>query len=322
MSALPNQDRIPTTIITGFLGSGKTTIILHLIDELLRIGSKPAYIKNEIGDADLDGSIVRGKHIKTKELVNGCICCTLVGPFQNAIDELIATSNPDRILIEASGAADPAAIALMVSAHPRLYRDGVVSIIDVENFEGYVDLSHTARNQTQFTDVIVFNKIESVSLDRKRQVVGYVRELNIHSPILEAPEGKIAAAVVFGLDSSQLSLLLSKSDEAKVDHTKNHSATHLEKDGIEALLIDASGMLVTDTTKQLLEKLPSSVFRIKGFLVDATGNLFSVQKVGARVTLTVMHLEPQPQLELVLIGFHISDREAELRKALTVTEPD
>ena len=152
------QNKIPTTVFSGFLGSGKTTIISHLIEVLQNKGEQVIYIKNEIGDTDIDSKILKGKGIKTKELLNGCICCTLVGPFITSINEVVETFNPDRILIEASGAADPSALALMIASHPLLERDGVIAIVDVVNFEGYKDLSVTAQNQTKFTDLIIFNK--------------------------------------------------------------------------------------------------------------------------------------------------------------------
>jgi len=163
------KNKIPTTVFSGFLGSGKTTIISNLIDELQANNQQVIYIKNEIGDTDIDGKVLEGKGIKTKELLNGCICCTLVGPFISSINEIVETFSPDKIIIEASGAADPSALALMISLHPNLARDGVIGIIDVVNFEGYKDLSVTAQNQTKFTDLIIFNKIELVDIAKKKQ---------------------------------------------------------------------------------------------------------------------------------------------------------
>ena len=168
-----NQDFIPvpTTIFTGYLGSGKTTIILNLVETLQKQNIQVLYIKNEIGSENIDGQLAKQQNIETKELLNGCICCTLVGPFIHSIDELLIKHRPDRIIIEASGAADPAALALMVSSHPKLARDGVLTIIDVIHFDGYSDLSTTARNQTKFTDLLVFNKVEEVDIGRKQAVV-------------------------------------------------------------------------------------------------------------------------------------------------------
>src|SRR5574340_861654 len=150
--------KTPVTIFVGFLGSGKTTIISHLIDYLQSHGQQTVFIKNEVGNADLDGQLMKGKQIQTRELLNGCICCTFVGPLNNTIDELINQYHPDRIIIESAGTADPSSLAITIAHHPNLVRDGLITIIDVVNFEGYEKLDLIAQKQAEFTDLIVFNK--------------------------------------------------------------------------------------------------------------------------------------------------------------------
>ena len=297
--------KIPTTVFSGFLGSGKTTIISHLVDQLQKRDIQAIYIKNEIGDENVDGQILNGQHIKTKELLNGCICCTLVGPFIQAIDEVIESFHPDRIIIEASGAADPAAIALMIESHPLLQRDGVISVIDVVNFQGYIDLSITAQNQTKFTDLLVFNKVEQVDIDRKRAVVGYVRELNDHSPVIEAPEGKLPLEVVFGVSTVDLDQLLSQVHDEH-DHTDPHHHDHLAVDGITSFHLKTAGKCKQEELKVFLQGTPNSIYRIKGFVHLEDGTTIIANKVGTRIS-----LEPAPatfQAEhnsLVFIGFSI-----------------
>lgn len=310
---------IPTTVFAGFLGSGKTTIISHLVDSLQAQGKQVIYIKNEIGDENVDGAIMEGKHIKTKELLNGCICCTLVGPFIQAIDEVITQFRPDRIIIEASGAADPAAIALMIDSHPKMMRDGVISVIDVVNFEGYKDLSYTAQNQTKFTDLLVFNKVELASRERKEAVVGYVRELNNHSPVVEAPEGKLNPAVAFGISSLELDELL-QTEKAQHDGEGAHHEHHLAEDGIESFHWTGAGHFAAPTLEEFLQKLPGAVYRVKGFVQLASSgaiDLMLINKVGTRITTT----EPpstklEPRNSIVFIGFHINRQREEIERQL------
>lgn len=302
---------VPVTIFTGFLGSGKTTIISHLVDELQTQKQQVIYVKNEIGDEAVDTQIIKGKNIKTKELLNGCICCTLVGPFMSAIDEVLNTFHPDRIIIEASGAADPSAIALMVSSHPRLHRDGVISIVDVVNFEGYSDLSQTARNQTKFTDIIVFNKVELASLDRKQTVVEHVRELNAHSPILEAPHGQLPIAVAFGISTSQLDQLLNGTTVH--DHEHNH-----EQDQITTCSLDIPAAFTLDKLKQWLLSLPTTIFRVKGFFSSSTEGNWLINKVGQRLEITPLpESESDPaDSKIVCIGFQVATMKDELRQQM------
>lgn len=304
------MQRIPTTLFTGFLGAGKTTIISHLIDELQANGEQVAYVKNEIGDADLDSQILQGKNIQTKQLVNGCICCTLTGPFIFAIEELIETAKPTRIIIEASGTADVATLAIMVSGHQQLYRDGVLTIIDVVNFEGFTDLSITAQNQTQFTDLIVFNKVELVDLDRKRAVVSYVRELNTHSPIIEAPHGKIPSHLAFGISSVELETLLS-------EHSEDEAHDHVEEDDIQAISYTSQHIFNIDKLKQFLENLPQNFFRVKG-IAQIDNEWKIIQKVGKRIEITPFEFETEPsESKIILIGYRVGEFRGEIIRQLS-----
>lgn len=303
--------KTPTTVFTGFLGSGKTTIISHLIDQLQK-NQQVVYIKNEIGEENVDGALVEGKNIKSKELLNGCICCTLVGPFATAVNEILDTLKPDRIIIEASGAADPSAIALMVDGHPRLSRDGVIAIIDVANFDGYKDLSLAARNQAKFTDLIVFNKVELVDLNAKRAVVDHVRELNADAPILEAPGGKLSLDVVFGVARPELIGQI-QAEEAQHVHDDDHPHHHhLEIDGLDSLAFTTSQTIDQATINATLDVLPKSVFRVKGILQTNRGHLL-VNRVGNRST-----FEPtrNASTKLVLIGWHLGEQQEEIKTAL------
>ena len=307
------MEQLSTTVFTGFLGSGKTTIISDLIDQLQQDGEQVVYIKNEIGAENIDGALMEGKHIKTRELLNGCICCTLVGPFAAAIDEIIATLQPDRLVIEASGAAEPAAIALMIDGHPSLRRDGVITIIDVLNFEGYKDISQTARNQAKFTDLIVFNKVELVELDRKRAVVAYIRELNDEAPIVEAPMGILHRDLAFGVRSADLDCQLLREKKSDQTSEKEEHSSHVVDDGIETITIDLPQAVTEQRLALYLNSLPPAVFRVKG-LVRLGDQSFLVNKVGRRSEFTPLansHVVTTKR-HLVLIGFRIQKYKTEL----------
>lgn len=298
------SDTLPTTIFTGFLGSGKTTIISSLIDYLQSNNQQVVYIKNEIGDTDIDARMMQNKGIETEELLNGCICCTLVGPFLHSIDELIEKFHPDRIIIEASGAADPAALALMVSSHPSLHRDGVISIIDVVNFEGFQDLSITAKEQTKFTDLLIFNKVELADLDQKKRVVGYVRELNTHSPIVEAPGGKVHPSVVFGVSSRELNTLL--------ETHKDSEHSHIDSDAFESITVTATTTFSETELEKKLSELPKNIFRAKGIIQTNNGwRVFNT--VAGRTTFTdfsTPDTKAQAQSVLIFIGVNIDELES------------
>jgi G3E family GTPase len=302
-------EKIPVTIVTGFLGSGKTTIISSLIDFLLHDGVKVAYIKNEIGAQDIDGKLIRGKHIDTRELLNGCICCTLTGQLYHAITELVETIHPDRIIIEASGVADPSAIAMLITSHPLVYRDGVIGVIDVVNFEGYKDLSLTARRQAQFTDLIVFNKVEMVSLDRKKSVVGFIRELNDISPIVEAPHGVLDPQLAFGITSSEKIWSHISND------TQMHES-HLTDESIGTVHFTHSGFMDKKKLSEVMEGLPANIIRIKGFIQTRDG-VYLVNKVGIHsIFVKEQTLSGEKDNHIVCIGFALSEWEKEIHTKL------
>jgi G3E family GTPase len=303
------NEKIPVTIIIGFLGSGKTTIISSLIDFLLHDRVKVAYIKNEIGAEDIDGKLIRGKHIDTRELLNGCICCTLTGQLYHAITELVETIRPNRIIIEASGVADPSAIALLITSHPLVYRDGVIGVIDVVNFEGYKDLSLTARRQAQFTDLIVFNKVEMVSIDRKKSVVGFIRELNDSSPIVEAPQGVLNPHLAFGITSAE------KTWSQMSDDTHTHES-HLTDESIGTVHFTHSGLMDKEKLSVLLAELPTNIIRIKGFIQTHDG-VYLVNKVGVHTMFVKeQSLSDEKDTHIVCIGFALSEWEEDIKTKL------
>jgi G3E family GTPase len=317
----------PVTLVTGFLGSGKTTIIAHLIDDLLSQNVKVVFVKNEVGDEDLDGLIMKGKHIQTRELLNGCICCTLVGPFISAINELIETTHPDRIIIEASGTAETASIALMISSHPLLVRDGVINIIDVVNYEGSQDLSVTTRHQAQFTDLIVFNKIELVDLDQKQRVVGYVREVNEYAPIVEAPQGRVNPDLVFGISSAKLQTELAQyQDQEATEHQDgdpSHHPDHLAEDGIEGFHLETPALFDPQKLDAVLGTLPKAIFRVKGLVKATSGEILLINRIGNRTTITPVpttELPPASHSKLIFIGFHAPEFKEEVLTAIKTAE--
>lgn len=298
---------IPTTIVNGFLGSGKTTIISHLIDQLIEKKEKVVYVKNEIGENDLDAQLMRGKNIVAQELLNGCICCTLVGPFIASINELVSTYQPDRIIIESAGSADPASLALMADNHPNLKRDGVISIIDVVNFNGYEKINHIVKRQAEFTDLIVFNKVELTNENRKMQVVGYVREINEKSPIVEAKNGQISDNLVFGISSN----LIPELEEH--GHSK-----HDEEDEISAFTYISQKQINKDQLKHLLQNLPKNIFRVKGFftsenrtwIVNHVFNRSDFEEVLPGKNLNLLGEK------LIFIGYKTQNNQAEIVKKL------
>ncbi|CAI7672534.1 unnamed protein product [Penicillium manginii] len=273
---------IPVTIVTGFLGSGKTTLLLNLIPQL-----PPTYrlalLKNEFGDVAVDSQLATAQSISgVRELLNGCICCNLVGQLSDALEQLRTEVIPDRIVIETSGSAFPATLAMEVNRLARegpsagqFTLDGVISVIDVENWEGYEDTSYTAKIQAKYTDLIVFNKWEGVPEQRFDVCLDRVGDLGVETPWVKSVRGVVDKDVLLGIDGA----LFAKEDggnDAGVQngdgHGHGHEHKHDHQSEVEVLSVVLKGSAAGKTVDvEALENLLSAapreeVYRIKGII--------------------------------------------------------
>jgi len=265
---------IPITIITGFLGSGKTTLILNLIPQLPKT-YKLALLKNEYGDVKVDTALASSAAISgVQELLNGCICCNLVGQLSDALETLANDITPDRIVIETSGSAFPATLAMEVNRLSRetgrYVLDGVMSVIDVENWKGYEDTSYTAKMQARYTDLIVLNKHELVSERRLEDVEDAILALEVEPqiPRTKSSKGWVDKDIVFGLDA-RLAGVTEENKEAD-GHDHAHSS---EVEVLSLTLKSENAGACVDTEKLatlLQDPTKDEVYRIKGILYAST----------------------------------------------------
>ena len=267
---------IPITIVTGFLGSGKTTLILNLIPQLPK-DYKLALLKNEFGDVAIDSQLASSAAISgVKELLNGCICCNLVGQLGDALDTLRREVEPDRIIIETSGSAFPATLALEVNRLGRESRnyvlDGVVSVIDVENWKGYEDTSYTAKMQARYTDLIVFNKWELVDERRYDECLDRLGDLDLQVANVKSDKGFIPQDLLLGLDNALVNNLDAFGEVAKNGHSHDHASDHQsEVEVLSITLPQASegerGVDIQCLTSLLSLAPKDEIYRIKAILV-------------------------------------------------------
>ncbi|KAF2435260.1 CobW domain-containing protein [Tothia fuscella] len=265
---------IPITMITGFLGSGKTTLILNLIPQLPKT-YRLALIKNEFGDVAVDSQLASSAAISgVTELLNGCICCNLVGSLGDALEELRTSQSPDRIMIETSGSAFPATLAMEINritketSHYNL--DGVISVIDVENWKGYEDTSMTAKMQAKYTDLLVLNKWENVderALDVVIDRIGDL-ELDVPTPRQKSNKGWVDKDVLLGLDA-KLSKLEMGSEKGE-EHSHEHNHDHQSEVEVLSITLSSSnttnGLDLNALNKFLQSPPKDEVYRIKGIV--------------------------------------------------------
>lgn len=303
-------DRVPCTVVTGFLGAGKTTLIRNLIENLK--GKRLAIIVNEFGDVGIDGDVLKGCGIESCpedniiELANGCICCTVADDFVPAIDQILAIEpRVDHILIETSGLALPKPLVQAFQwpdVKARVTVDAVIAVVDgLALAEGRVADDHEAleaqrqadgsidhddpveevfEDQVACADMIVLTKSDlldagGLAIARDRVAAHLPRAVKIVS----AANGAIDPAVLIGLGLAV---------EDDIENRKTHHDDELDHDhdDFDSFVVDLAAVTDAESLAARISATAEAenVLRIKGFVEVANKPMrLQVQAVGSRV---------------------------------------
>ncbi len=180
------SEKIPVTVLTGYLGAGKTTLLNRILTE--DHGKKFAVIVNEFGEAGIDGDLVVGADEEVFEMNNGCICCTVRGDLIRILDGLMKRKGKfDAIIVETTGLADPAPVAQTffvdqdVGDATKL--DAVITVTDAKWLKDRLKDAPEAKNQIAFADVIVLNKTDLVTAEELASVEAAIRAINPYAKL-------------------------------------------------------------------------------------------------------------------------------------------
>ena len=306
---MSSLEKIPVTILTGFLGAGKTTLIRNLI--LKNKSKKLAVIINEFGDLGVDGEIVKQCSDETcpeeniLELANGCICCTVADDFIPTMKSLLEGQYiPEHILIETSGLALPKPLLKAFEwpeIRSRLTVDSVLAVVDAEAVvngifapqmsneleekqnQTYVEhetpLSEVFEDQINCSDVVLLTKPDLVeNISDARNII--IKEMERSVPILEVQNGDVGADVILGVNAAA---------ETDLDNRRSHhdGFDDHEHDDFDTFSISVPKILDIEKFKIVLETLirKNDILRIKGFLrVESKPLNLLVQGVGKRLS--------------------------------------
>ena len=326
---MSSLEKIPVTILTGFLGAGKTTLIRNLI--LKNKSKKLAVIINEFGDLGVDGEIVKQCSDETcpeeniLELANGCICCTVADDFIPTMKSLLEGQYiPEHILIETSGLALPKPLLKAFEwpdIRSRLTVDSVLAVVDAEAVvngifapqmsneleekqnQTYVEheapLSEVFEDQINCSDVVLLTKPDLVkNISDAKKII--IKEMERNVPILEVQNGDIGADVILGVNAAA---------ETDLDNRRSHhdGFDDHEHDDFDTFSITVPKILDVESFKLVLETLirENDILRIKGFLrVESKPLNLLVQGVGKRlsVNFTDTKIPVENTGNLVFIG--------------------
>lgn len=283
-TAAPHPSRVVGLVVSGFLGSGKTTLVRHLLAEGRRDGIPTAVVSNELGALGIDRALLADSG-EIVELEGGCVCCRLGDELVRTLTELRARTRPRRVIVETSGAALPYDTLLHFWREPVrdwFEDDASLVVVNAEQVVEGRDLAGTFEDQVASADLLVVNKLDLVRPEDLERVDSFLREIEPDAPILHTTEGRIDPRVLFPPDTRAARIERRDPDAVAGEHSHDHFdceiVTEDARSGIEALS----------------ERLAAlDAVRIKGF-VQTGGGVVVVQGVGRRIAISPSDISPPP----------------------------
>lgn len=300
------SDKIPVTVLTGYLGAGKTTLLNRILTE--NHGHRIAVIENEYGEIGVDQEMVINAEEEIFEMNNGCICCTVRGDLIRILGSLNRRRRKfDRVIIETTGLANPAPVAQTFFADEDIQADfeldGIVTLLDAKHLLLHLDSSEECREQVAFADVFLLNKVDLVSPEELAEVERRVRQINAfadirHTHMADAPMDFVLDVGGFDLERAleKVPAFLEKArqqeeeehahhhghdhghehehcDQPDCGHDHDHGHGHQHEEEVGSVAISFEGDLDPDRTNawlgMILRELGQDIYRSKGILAFA-----------------------------------------------------
>ncbi len=304
------SERIPVTVLTGYLGAGKTTLLNRILAE--PHGRRYAVVVNEFGEIGIDGDLIVSGNEELIELSNGCICCTVRGDLVRTMRTLLARPDrPDAILVETTGLAAPGPVAQTFLVDPVLQTktclDSITTLVDAKHIQSQLDDSREAVEQVAFADQIVLNKTELVDEPRLIAIEQRLRRLNPLAPIQRAVRSNVPLDQVLGRGGFELDRILMMEPEMLAatctapDHVhdehcshghENERSGHHDHDIGSVSLVSKIPMdqdKVSAWITWLVETQGKDILRLKG-IIDCTGK-------AQRLVVQAVHMQLEGDLQ-------------------------
>ncbi|MED4016068.1 CobW family GTP-binding protein [Sutcliffiella cohnii] len=295
--------KIPVYVISGFLGSGKTTVLLHMINHFKKENKQPGIILNELGDENVEKHLFSEE--KMIELLNGCICCTIQGDLKGTLQSL--KNEPiDVLLIEGTGVANPLEIRdILFDPHfiDTFELQSMISIVDASHYLEYQsffasskEIRALLKEQIEAASLLIINKIDLVSEKELKKVERKILlEMNRDIPMYQTTHGEIPLEI----------LLEKRVHVVEVSEQDHHHHHH-----IEAIKMKWAKPITRKQLEEKLKSLATKVIRAKGIVyLDTSNDLYEFQYAAKQLSVHKINENESPKI--ILIGKDLSKEEIE-----------
>jgi G3E family GTPase len=294
----------PVTVLTGFLGAGKTTLVNRIL--ACEHGLRIAVLVNDFGAFEIDSELIVGVVSGKVSLANGCVCCEVRDDLIGAIDSVLRSDEEiDAIVLEASGVAEPIGIARTFTSpsyRHRIRLDGIIAVVDAEQLPAQAEDKATRDlvfGQIGFSDMVILNKIDLADADRLDEVRQFIYDRIPNIRIVETSYANVPFDVLIGSGPSE------ERADGRFDTDEQHHHAHVGHQFV-SWVYRRDEPFDIDRLKTTIAKLPRTVYRVKGFVFagEDPEHRHILQAVGMRGD--IEPFDPwgnrRPSTELVVIG--------------------
>jgi G3E family GTPase len=315
---------LPLLILTGFLGSGKTSTLGHWLAHTTLPLKRTAVIINDFGAVNVDAALLTRRQLELRSITGGCVCCQSFEDLVAQIGALADNPDLDLVWIETSGLADPEEVLDHLSApelHDRAVIRRVVLVVDASDFPCSWRGRAVQEEQIRYADLILLNKTDRIDNKAREQIEATLHRINPSAQIVTSRHGQVEPRLLSDGDAGTVAshahahheheLCGEKCDHAHNGHDHAHSHNDAPPHAASTLFLPLAALVNRAAFHHFLDALPASVFRAKGFvrLADSPGELHTFQRVRDQAELILLPIEPGTEIAtgLVFIGPHLDE---------------
>lgn len=300
---LPRTQAVPLTVLTGFLGAGKTTLLNRILTG--GHGLRVAVLVNDFGSINIDAELIVGIESEGDviNLANGCVCCNIRDDLVAAVTQVLARpEQPEYILLEASGVADPSGIALTFmdeGMRDRIRLDSIMCVVDAEQIFAAPEVMELKLRQVAFADMLILNKVDLVTAKEIERIKAWLDDRFHRYRLVEASGGNVPLEILLSVgrfDPSRLDATPPHEehghppdcdDPACGHQVRDHRHGHAE--AFSTWSYETDQPLSLEALREAARKLPATIYRAKGVIYssDAPTRRAVLQVVGKRVDLSL-----------------------------------